>query len=153
MRYRSILLGLALIGSVAGCRQKTKPAAVEVTSSRAYDAEQDSNDPQRLIPLHYEQAQGKRVFYEKCVWCHSDATPAGPSNRSNLTPQPPLLNDGNVINPLSDSFIRNVVTLGGSAVGKSPMMPSWGQTLKPGQIQAVVAYVRAMAQPPYLGVK
>ncbi|HXU08289.1 MAG TPA: cytochrome c, partial [Blastocatellia bacterium] len=84
-----------------------------------------------------------------CVWCHAEATPAGPSNRSNVTPTPPLFNDGETLNPLTDEFLRNTITLGGSAMGKSTMMPPWGQTLSQDEIRSVIAYVRAVAQPPY----
>src|SRR5579862_1724324 len=149
MRYRYIpLLCVLLLTNLAACRKAAPPAPAD-SLMRAYDVEQDSNEPPHSIPLGYEEAQGRRVFYNKCIWCHADATPAGPSNRSNLTPQPPLLNDGNVMNSLNDSFIRNIVTLGGSALGKSPMMPPWVNTLNEEEIRAVTAYVRAVAEPRY----
>jgi mono/diheme cytochrome c family protein len=116
---------------------------------RAYDVEVDWNDPQRLIPLNYQQAQGKRLFYERCVWCHADSTPAGPSNRNNLNPTPALMNDGAALNPLSDEYVQNIISLGGSAVGKSAMMPPWGRALTPDEIRALMGYMRAIAQPPY----
>src|SRR6516162_1973773 len=103
---------LALLGNLYACKKQGAHLVMNA-GLQAYDIEQDSTDPQKIISLDYEQAEGKRVFYDKCVWCHADATPAGPSNRANLTPQPPLLTDGNVLNPLSDAFIRNMVTLDG----------------------------------------
>jgi len=115
----------------------------------AYVVEQDANDPQRVIALNYQQAQGARVYQSDCIWCHADATPAGPSNRSNVTPTPPLLNDGATFNALSDEFVQNVITLGGSAMGKSAMMPPWGRTLSSDDIRAVIAYIRVVAQPAY----
>jgi mono/diheme cytochrome c family protein len=117
--------------------------------ARAYDSEPDWNDSTKLIPLNYQQAQGKRVFYQYCVWCHADSTPAGPSNRSNLNPNPPLANDGSTLNALSDDFLQSVITMGGAAAGKSASMPPWGKTLRPDDIQAVIAFYRAIAQPPY----
>jgi len=111
--------------------------------------EQDWSDPQHIIPLNYQQAQGKRLFYNQCVWCHADSTPAGPSNRSNLTPTPALMNDGATLNGMSDEFLQNIVTLGGSAMGKSAMMPAYGRTLTQDHIQALIAYARAIAQPAY----
>ena len=134
--------------SVAGCGKKSNTAAADPLRE-AYDSEADWNDPQRVIPLNYQQAQGKRVFYAQCVWCHADATPAGPSNRSNLKPMPALMNDGAVLNSESDEYLRNIITLGGSAVSKSAMMPPYGQTLTQNEIQDVIAYTRAIAQPPY----
>jgi mono/diheme cytochrome c family protein len=146
-----VLLGVLLISALMGldaCRKKEAPAAPN-PALKAYDVEQDWTDPQHTILLNYQQAQGKRVFYTNCVWCHADSTPAGPSNRSNVTPTPPLMNDGATINALSSEFMQNIITLGGSAMGKSTMMPPWGRTLTPDEIQSVIAYARAIAQPAY----
>jgi mono/diheme cytochrome c family protein len=66
-----------------------------------------------------------------------------------VTPTPALISDGAALNGLSDEYMQNIITLGGSAVGKSAMMPPYGQTLKEDEIRAVIAYARAVAQPPY----
>lgn len=146
-----VLLGVVLISMLTGlaaCRKKEATAAPN-PALNAYDVEQDWNDPQHTILLNYQQSQGKRVFYTNCVWCHADSTPAGPSNRSNVSPAPPLMNDGATINALGNEFMQNIITLGGSAMGKSAMMPPWGRTLTPDEIQSVIAYARAIAQPAY----
>jgi mono/diheme cytochrome c family protein len=138
---------LFVVALAASCK-KQAPAQPDPLA-RAYDSEPDWNDAQHVIPLTYQQSQGKRLFYTYCVWCHADATPAGPSNRSNLQPMPPLMNDGSVLNGRSDEDMVNLITLGGSALGKSAMMPPYGQTLRKDDIRALVAYMRAIAQPPY----
>ncbi len=146
-----VLLAALLIAALAGlfsCGGKGAPVSADPLL-KAYDVEPDWNDPQRMIPLNYQQAQGKRLFYEQCVWCHADSTPAGPSNRNNLTPAPALMNDGNALNSLSDEYMQNIIALGGSAVGKSAMMPPWGRALTQEEIRAIIAYARAIAQPPY----
>ncbi|MBZ5528500.1 MAG: cytochrome c [Acidobacteriia bacterium] len=151
MKLRTLLLLSAVpvfLLAAGGCRKPAAPAKADALRN-AYDVEVDSNDATHMIPLSYQQAQGKRIFYADCVWCHADATPAGPSNRSNLTPVPPLLSDGTVLNGVSDDYMKNIITLGGSALGKSAMMPPWGRTLSPEDVKAVIAYVRAVAQPPY----
>jgi len=147
-KIMAVLCLVACASAATSCHKKMateKPDPI----LQAYDSEQDWNDPQRVIPLNYQQAQGKRVFYQYCVWCHADSTPAGPSNRSNLNPQPPLANEGAVLDSLSDDFLRNTITLGGSAVGKSALMPPWGRTLKPVEIDAIISFYRAIAQPAY----
>lgn len=145
--WTRILLLMALVG-VAGCRHPAESVKTDPLLN-AYDTEVDWTDPQHVIPLNYQQAQGKRIFYQQCVWCHADATPAGPSNRSNLTPVPPLLNDGAVLNAENDENMRNIVTLGGAAMGKSPMMPPYGRMLSAEEIRSVIAFSRAIAQPPF----
>ncbi len=150
MKSRSILLLPLFVAIVLGgaCKKKNKTLAMD-PQRNAYDSEPDWNDAQRVILLNYQQAQGKRIFYAQCVWCHADSTPAGPSNRSNLKPMPALMNDGTVLNGESDEYLQNMITLGGSAVSKSAMMPPYGQTLTQDEIREVIAYARAIAQPPY----
>lgn len=143
-----ILLGLLALLGASGCRRAEEGAKTDALLA-AYDSEADWADAQKIIPLGYEQAQGKRIFYQQCVWCHADATPAGPSNRSNLTPVPPLLNDGATLNLESDEYMQNIITLGGSAMGKSAMMPPYGRMLTSNEIRSVMAFTRAIAQPPY----
>lgn len=140
----SVLCALAL----SGCK-KSAAVVKPVEAFGAYDTEPDWNDSTKLTRLGYQESQGKRVFYQYCVWCHADASPAGPSNRSNLTPVPPLMNDGEKLNGESDEYMQNIITLGGSALGKSAMMPPYGKTLSPGEIKAVIAFTRAIAQPAY----
>jgi mono/diheme cytochrome c family protein len=140
----SVLCALAL----SGCKKTAASVAPDVAFG-AYDTELDWNDNTKLIKLGYQGSQGKRVFYQYCVWCHADASPAGPSNRSNVTPVPPLMNDGEKLNSESDEYMQNIVTLGGSALGKSAMMPPYGKTLSPEDIKAVIAFTRAIASPAY----
>jgi mono/diheme cytochrome c family protein len=141
-------LCLTAIAAISGCRKHAEAPKLDPAIS-AYDTEPDWTDAQKLIPLSYQQSQGKRIFYQQCVWCHADATPAGPSNRSNLTPVPPLLNDGATLNAESNEFMQNIITLGGSALGKSAMMPPYGKMLTAEEIRSVIAFTRAVAQPPY----
>ena len=142
------VVSLALGGTVMACREPSPRVPSDTSSLNAYDTESDWNDPEHLIPLNYQEAQGKRVFYKDCVWCHADSTPAGPSNRSNVKPMPALMNDGATLNQMSDESLRNIIELGGAAVGKSPMMPPWKQTLSAEDLPAVIAFMRAIAQPP-----
>jgi cytochrome c5 len=148
MKSRVLFVLLVVIAGLAACGKKTSVAAFNPLRN-AYDSEPDWNDPQLVIPLGYEAAQGKRIFHQQCVWCHGDSTPAGPSNRSNVTPTPPLFNDGSVLNGESDDFLQNIITLGGSAMGKSAMMPPYGKTLTQEEIRSLIAYARAIALPPY----
>jgi mono/diheme cytochrome c family protein len=165
--YGSVLvgcLGLTILGEKAMTRTpcwcwssnhmlvaKPKPHAkgIELVSYGSYGSEVDWNNPDRILPLDYDQAQGKRIFYQQCVWCHADTTPAGPSNRSNVTPDPPLMNDGAVLNGVSDASLKKTIALGGSAVGKSAMMPAYGMSLNEEEIDDLIAYMRVIAVPEY----
>jgi mono/diheme cytochrome c family protein len=121
----------------------------EYVSFGSYGSDADWNNPDHIIPLNYSQTQGKRIFYQQCVWCHADTTPAGPSNRANVTPTPPLMNDGAVLNRVSDASLQSIIALGGSAVDKSAMMPPYGMSLSQDQIANLIAYIRAISVPEY----
>ena len=149
MRFWIFISALLLMDFAAsGCRKDAETGVTDPLLA-AYDTEADWTDAPHVILLSYQQAQGKRIFYQYCVWCHADATPAGPSNRSNLTPVPPLLNDGARLNTANDEYMQNIITLGGTAMGKSAMMPPYGRMLSAGEIRSVIAFTRAIAQPPY----
>jgi mono/diheme cytochrome c family protein len=142
-----VLLALIAAGNSA-CRKKVVRAANDPLRN-AYGTEPNWNNPDKVIPLDYQETIGQHVFYQYCVWCHADSSPAGPSNRMNLNPMPDLMNDGAKLNGLSDEYLRNIITLGGAAMGKSPMMPAWGKTLSQEEIRGVILFARAIAQPPY----
>lgn len=133
---------------VAPTRQ-TRPPSKEYTSYGSYGIEADWTNQDRLISLDYSETQGQRIFYQQCVWCHADTTPAGPSNRNNVVPLPPLLNDGAVLNKETDASLERIIALGGGAIGKSAMMPPHGKLLTPEEIKDVVRFVRVISVPPY----
>jgi mono/diheme cytochrome c family protein len=148
MRRYALFLALWLLTALTACRAKhaaRKPDPLR----NAYGTEVDWSNSDHLIPLDYQQSQGKRLFYVYCVWCHADSTPAGPSNRPNLNPMPHLINDGTVLNSMSDTYLDNIITLGGSAMGKSASMPPYGKSLTQDEVRAIIAYTRVVAQPPY----
>ena len=70
---------------------------------------------------------------------HMTQRPAGP------IPSTSLLS----LNPESDEYLQNIITLGGTAMGKSAMMPPYGRMLSTGQIRSVIAFARAIAEPAY----
>jgi len=104
----------------------------------------------REIALGYEQALGKAVNDQYCIRCHDrESTPERVSNFDNLSSSPHEFTDGTTLNRISDSDLINIITYGGQAVGKSPQNPAYGTTLKPAEIRALAAYIRAIADPPY----
>jgi mono/diheme cytochrome c family protein len=108
----------------------------------------------REIALGYEQKLGRVVNDKYCIRCHDqESTPERVSNFDNLSPAPHAFSDGAFLNHLSDADLIQVITNGGPALGKSPATPAFGGTLSPAQIKAVVAYMRAIADPPYHGVR
>ena len=95
------------------------------------------------------QSEGKKLYVTYCSSCHGDKGKGdGPAAQS-LPVKPANHTDGTVMNQLTDKFLLDIISKGGSAVGKSPMMPAWGGQLKENQLRDIVAYVRSLAEPPY----
>lgn len=105
----------------------------------------------RGIALGYQEKVGKQVSEKYCAMCHDpESTTERVSNYENLAPPPPhRLSDGTVLNAISDADLYMLIADGGPALGKSPQSPAYRKTLTPGEINAVVAYMRAIADPPY----
>jgi mono/diheme cytochrome c family protein len=101
--------------------------------------------------LGYQEKVGKEVSEKYCVVCHDpESTPERVSNFDNLAPPPPHpFTDGNTLNGMPDADLIKIIADGGPALGKSPQTPAYRNTLTPAQIKAVVAYIRAVADPPY----
>ena len=96
-------------------------------------------------------ARGDEVYQAYCSSCHGVGGAGDGPASIGLDPKPAAHNDGSYMNALSDEHLRKVVTEGGPAVGKSPLMAPWGPTLSDQQITDVVAFIRSLADPPYPG--
>jgi mono/diheme cytochrome c family protein len=95
------------------------------------------------------QAEGKKLYLTYCSSCHGDNGKGdGPAAQS-LPVKPANHTAGAVMNQLTDKFLMEIISKGGSAVGKSPMMPGWGGQFKENQLRDIMAYVRSIADPPY----
>jgi hypothetical protein len=67
----------------------------------------------------------------------------------NLDPKPHAFSDGEALNRFTDADLASIVTHGGAALNRSPQMPPFGFTVSKTDIEAVVAYIRAIQDPPF----
>lgn len=102
------------------------------------------------IALGYQEALGKKLSEIHCVRCHeSESTPERVSNHDNLKAQPHSFTDGAILNAMSEASLAAIISHGGSGLGKSPEMPPYGNSLTKPEIDALIALLRAVADPPY----
>jgi mono/diheme cytochrome c family protein len=102
------------------------------------------------IALGYQAMLGERINQIHCVRCHdSESTPERVSNHDNLEATPHAFTEGAILNSMSDASLVAIIAHGGGALNKSAGMPPYGNTLTKTEIDAVVAYLRAVADPPY----
>jgi mono/diheme cytochrome c family protein len=100
-----------------------------------------------------DAAEGKQLYVSYCSTCHGDTGKGDGVVGRSLPVKPADHTNGTVMNQLSDQFLHDIIAKGGTAVGKSSFMPSWGSSLDEKQIRDLLAYLRSIADPPYKGGK
>jgi mono/diheme cytochrome c family protein len=93
---------------------------------------------------------GKQFYQQRCAPCHGPDGKANTPTAQALNPKPRDHTDGGYMNSLSNEHLLKVIKQGGTAVGKSPIMPPQAD-LSTQQIQDIIAFVRSLALPPYAG--
>lgn len=102
------------------------------------------------IALGYQQQLGSRLDDKYCSRCHNpESTPERVSNYDNLEVKPHPFSEGDTLNNMSDADLTAIISHGGPALNKSPLMPPYGYTLSKPEIEALIAYIRLIADPPY----
>lgn len=102
------------------------------------------------IALDYQRRLGQLLDDKYCSRCHNpESTPERVSNYDNLEVKPHSFTEGDTLNKLSDADLTAIISHGGPALNKSPLMPPYGYTLSKTEIQALIAYIRMVSDPPY----
>jgi len=100
--------------------------------------------------LGYQERVGSILADKYCSRCHdSESSPERVSNYDNLEVKPHAFTDGATLNKMSDADLTSIILHGGPALNRSALMPPYGNTLSPADVRALIAYTRAVADPPY----
>lgn len=94
-----------------------------------------------------DPAKGAPVYATYCATCHGNAGKGDGPGAAALNPKPRDLTDRAYMVKLNDQYLFDIVSKGGSALGKSPLMPAWGTALKAEDIRNVIAYIRSLSKP------
>lgn len=93
-----------------------------------------------------DPAKGKASFDQLCASCHGASGKGDGPAAAALNPKPKDLVDKGYVKGLKEDYIKKIIKEGGQAVGKSPMMPPMGASLKDDDIESVIAYLRSIAK-------
>ncbi len=93
-----------------------------------------------------DAAKGAAPYKTFCFSCHGEKGDGNGPAGAALNPKPRAFTDKAYMTGLTDENLLKVITEGGAAVGKSPLMAPWKGTLKDQEIKDVAAYVRAFAK-------
>jgi hypothetical protein len=100
--------------------------------------------------LGYQQSLGSILADKYCNRCHDpESSPERVSNYDNLAVKPHPFTEGETLNKMSDADLTSIIVHGGPALNRSALMPPYGNTLTAADVRALIAYTRAVADPPY----
>ncbi len=94
-----------------------------------------------------DQAKGKQLYATYCSNCHGASGKGDGLAAKSLPNKPANHTDGKVMSQLSDQYLHDIISKGGSGTGKSPFMPAWGSLLKEQQIRNIISYMRSLSVP------
>ena len=93
-----------------------------------------------------DAAKGKAAFQQYCAGCHGAAGKGDGAMGAAINPKPKDLADKAYNGSMKEDYLVKLIKDGGPAVGKSPMMPKMGGTLKDGDVADLVAFIRSLAK-------
>ena len=126
------------------------PARYQLTATTTTKAGKAVELKVEEIGLGYQQVLGSQLNDQYCSRCHNaEFTPERVSNFDNLEVKPHLFTEGDTLNKMSDADLTSIISFGGLALNKSPLMPPYGYTLTKAQTQALISYIRMVSDPPY----
>ncbi|MFZ3265477.1 MAG: c-type cytochrome [Terriglobales bacterium] len=126
------------------------PGRYQLTASTTTKAGKSVELKIEEIGLGYQEMLGNQLNDQYCARCHNqDSTPERVSNYDNLETKPHPFTEGDTLNKMTDADLTAIVSHGGPALNKSPLMPPYGYTLSKSEIQALIAYIRMVSDPPY----
>jgi cytochrome c oxidase cbb3-type subunit 3 len=97
-----------------------------------------------LVAHAADAEQGKKLYGQFCSTCHGQSGKGDGPGAAALNPKPRDHTDKEYMSKMSDEEMIKVIKNGGASIGKSPLMPPWGASLKDDQIQDVIAYIRTL---------
>ena len=128
----------------------TVPGRYQLTASTTTKAGKAVDLKIEEIALGYQELVGSQLNEQYCARCHNqESTPERVSNYDNLEVKPHAFTEGDTLNKISDADLTAIIAHGGPALNKSALMPPYGYTLSKSEIQAVIAYIRLLSDPPY----
>jgi mono/diheme cytochrome c family protein len=144
MKSRFQLLGPVLLLLAAGACSRHKAAAPAAPAAAAVPATPTAEAPVAEASLSYELRLGRGVYQHHCQTCHGETGSGDGFNAFNVDPHPRDLSDPAFQKAKTDADLKDAIQRGGLGVGLSAMMPPYGKTLSPEQVDQVVEYLRTL---------
>jgi mono/diheme cytochrome c family protein len=92
------------------------------------------------------ELDGGKLYAYYCTPCHGEKGDGNGFNAKNLDPRPAKHTDPNLMTRRTDEELFDAISGGGKRVGKSTLMPPWGNTFDKAQIKSLVQYLRKLCK-------
>jgi len=139
---------VAMLGVFSSCQQEEGSDAMDavMADSTATTESVEAVPAIPVVTLNYTQRKGKRLYDHYCAICHGDSGQGDGFNAYNLDPKPKDMTQKSYLNAVTDQWLVEVISQGGGGVKRSVLMPSYENTLDRSEIEAIVSYLRTLAQ-------
>jgi cytochrome c oxidase cbb3-type subunit III len=101
----------------------------------------------RVASAQNDAAAGKELFKSNCSPCHGESGKGDGPGGQVLPVKPADLGERITTNHYSDQYLIDVISKGGSSVGKSNYMPAWSGALTDKQIREIISFLRTLPNP------
>lgn len=133
-----LVVYLVLIGCLLGCdsseiRHGQHPSVIDGLIARKLAVEPDS----------LAREKGRLIYQHYCQICHGELGEGNGFNASLLSQTPRDFTQEEYWATAKQDAVIEVISNGGEAVGKSLLMPAWGNTLSASQIQDVARFLKS----------
>jgi len=92
-----------------------------------------------------QPAASAQLYGKWCSSCHG-ADGGGDGSNAPWMPVPPAVHASDAMAARSDDALYDMIAAGGAAMGRSPRMPAFGESLSDAQIRQLVAYIRTLCR-------
>ena len=86
------------------------------------------------------------LFTSLCSLCHGVGGQGDGPSAQGLEPKPADFTNCNVMAKDSDDVLFKIIKGGGQSVGRSTVMPAWGDSLSDQQISELIKFIRSLCQ-------
>lgn len=137
-----VALGAALSLGAACSRSESPSPGAAAASSAA-----DKSKAGVVTISDAARSEAKEIFANRCTTCHGQTGAGDGPASAGLTPQPRNLQSPEWQQSVTDEHIEKIISYGGAAVGRSPMMPpNPDLNSKPELVAALREFVRNLAE-------
>jgi mono/diheme cytochrome c family protein len=127
------------VSALLACSKRSEPAPAPAQTEVAAPAVDPAAQEATMAKF-----EAKKLFTSRCAVCHGEQGKGNGPGSAALNPKPRDYTNAAWQKSVTDDQLRAVITMGGAAVGKSPIMPSSPDLqAKPKVVDALVSIVRS----------